>query len=473
MRPSVLSLTAVRLVLPLAVGLASCVCSPPPQFDDLADLDPSEEFPGGDTTNKLLMGSNAFISPASNLSPENEALFFSGNSWFNQSWVIAPASATTRDGLGPLYNAVSCSSCHFKDGRGRAFSNDGVSGVLMRISRPGQDADGESIPDPHYGTQLQDHAIGGVMPEGTLEVRWEERPGKYADGTSYSLRYPTYTVKDWNYGEPADDLLMSPRVATSVIGMGLLEAISEEDIEAMADPDDLDGDGISGRINWVPDIVANKKSIGRFGWKAEQPTVGQQVASAFSGDIGITTPLFPESSCASTQSVCDEQISGGEPEIDDRIFHRIEVYSQTIAVPVRRGWQSEELRRGKKVFQDLGCNSCHRASYTTGEHPTLDELSNQKIWPYTDLLLHDLGPELADNRPSYSANGREWRTAPLWGLGLVRTVNKHNHLMHDGRARGFAEAILWHGGEAEDSRAKFVQLDAEDRRKLLQFLGSL
>ena len=236
MNHSIASSIAIRMGLAFLVGLTSCVCSPP-SLSDLAEVEASEEFPGGDTTSRLLMGSNAFISPAANLTSTNEALFYAGNSWFNQSWVIAPASATTRDGLGPLYNAVSCSSCHFKDGRGRAYDGEGVSGVLMRLSVPGQLEDGAAAPDPHYGTQLQDFSIPGVEVEGKLRVEWEERVGHYADGTEYSLRYPTYTIDNWAYGEPHPELQFSPRVATSVIGMGLLEAISAEDLKAMADPE--------------------------------------------------------------------------------------------------------------------------------------------------------------------------------------------------------------------------------------------
>ena len=458
--------------LSFLVGLTSCVCSPS-FLSDLADIDPSEAFPGGETTGRVLMKSNAFISPAANLSTSNEALFYAGNSWFNQSWVIAPASATTRDGLGPLYNAVSCSSCHFKDGRGRAYDGEGVSGVLMRLSVPGLQEDGAPTPDPHYGTQLQDFAVPGVMAEGKLRVEWEERVGHYADGTEYSLRHPTYSIDHWAYGEPHPDLELSPRVATSVIGMGLLEAISLDDLKAMADPDDANDDGISGRINWVPDLLTNALSPGRFGWKAEQPTVAQQVASAFSGDIGITTEMMPQSNCTESQTACADVVSGGEPEIDARIFERLTVYTQGLAVPKRRGWDTDTIRRGKRYFQEAGCEHCHRSNYVTGDTASLKELRGQKIWPYTDLLLHDMGEELADNRASYSANGREWRTAPLWGLGLIKSVNKHNHLLHDGRARGFAEAILWHGGEAEASRERFKKLSAAQRRDLIQFLGSL
>ena len=471
-------LPLIRLILSglIVIGTLALTlyCTPGTPYP-IADLDPTEHLPGGATTNTLLMGSNAFIRPARNLSDEHEAMFYSGNSWFNQSWVEAPASAITRDGLGPLYNATSCSSCHFKDGRGKALEPEinEISGVLFRISIPGEMEDGSPMPDPVYGDQLQDFGIRGVPGEGTIHAEWEERPGQYDDGTPYSLRHPTYSILDPQYGAPSPDLMISPRVAPHVIGMGLLEAIRENDLLEIADENDADGDGISGKLNRVPNVLTGEMAPGRFGWKAEQPTVVQQASSAFSGDVGITTPLFPNKNCSPTQSECLDANEGGEPEFPERLLDRVDVYTQSVAVPVRRVWDTDEILRGKLLFNESGCASCHHPSYETGNQGAIEEMHHQKIWPYTDLLLHDMGAALADNRPSFLANGQEWRTPPLWGLGLVPTVNKHNHLLHDGRARGFAEAILWHGGEAESAQEAFKSMPSEDRDFLIQFLESL
>lgn len=466
----------MRLLL-VSIVLINCTVSCDGSGSDypVAGLDPTEIFPGGETTNRLLMGSNAFIRPASNLTPNNEAMFYSGNSWFNQSWVEAPASAQTRDGLGPLYNATSCSGCHFKDGRGRALEGSGLEplGILFRLSIPGLTEEGFVTPEPTYGDQLQPFSILHVESEAKMHVQWDEIDGKYADGTTYSLRKPTYELRDLAYGPLHENTLISPRVAPTVIGMGLLEAINDEDLLAAVDEDDLDDDGISGRVNLVWSAALQRKVIGRFGWKAEQPTVREQVAAAFSGDVGITTSLFAESNCTENQIECVEAVSGGEPELTDRILDRIEVYSQAIAVPIRREWDTQEVLRGKLLFSELNCTACHTPKYVTGESSALAEMHNQTIWPYTDLLLHDMGEGLADNRPVFGANGREWKTPPLWGLGLVPVVNKHNHLLHDGRARGFAEAILWHGGEAEASKESFRNLGRDDRDALIRFLESL
>ena len=257
-----------------------------------------------------------------------------------------------------------------------------------------------------------------------------------------------------------------------MIGLGLLEALPEARLEALADPDDEDGDGISGRINRVYDHERGETAVGRFGWKAEQPTVLQQTAGALLGDMGISSRLFREQNCTAAQTACLAAKDGGEPEIEDAILDKLVLYARTLAVPARRGADGEEVLRGKLLFGEAGCDSCHTPRHETGEG-ALPELSDQTIWPYTDLLLHDMGDALSDERPSFAAEGREWRTPPLWGLGLVRAVNGHQFLLHDGRARGFAEAILWHGGEGEAAAEAFGAMPAEDRAALLAFLESL
>ncbi|MFT6399938.1 MAG: CxxC motif-containing protein (DUF1111 family) [Bradymonadia bacterium] len=303
-------------------------------------------------------------------------------------------------------------------------------------------------------------------------MTYEEVAGQYPEGETYSLRRPVYTFDDMGYGPLHDELMFSPRVAPQMIGLGLLEAIPELRLLELADPDDADSDGISGRVNIVWDVETESMAIGRFGWKSEQPTVRQQTAGAFLGDMGLTTPLFASQDCAEVQRECADAETGGTPEVEPHLFERVVVYSSLLAVPVRRDWDDPDVLAGKRLFRDTGCASCHVASHVTGPH-WLEETSNQLIWPYTDLLLHDMGSDLSDNRPSFDATGDEWRTPPLWGIGLFEAVNNHQLLMHDGRARGVAEAILWHGGEAEDSKDEFINLSRADRALLILFVETL
>lgn len=436
-----------------------------------------EWAPGGQTTNQLLLGSGAFSAPAANLPNTHRSPFFTGNSFFNQNWVQAPASTTARDGLGPTFNARSCSGCHFKDGRGAPPAADDpeskqTSGLLFRLSIPGSGTHGEPKPDPNYGGQLQPFALADVPAEGQATLEYSTREGNYGDGTAFSLREPHYAIDDLAYGPLDDEIRISPRVAPAVAGMGLLEAIPEEAVLAHADPQDDDEDGISGRTNRVWDVDREEHVLGRFGWKAEQPTVEQQTAAAFLGDLGITSRLFPKENCPQTQAACGMQIHGGEPELADNLLDAVVFYGRTLAPPVREDWDDDEVLRGKGLFHWAGCASCHVPHFETGESD-IEELAFQSIWPYTDLLLHDMGPDLADNRPVFEADGQEWRTPPLWGIGRIEEVNGHLLLLHDGRARGFAEAILWHGGEGETAKERFRNLPSADREALLHFLASL
>ena len=446
-----------------------------PPDDGLAEVEEGEWLPGGAATNTLMLGGNAFLRPAENLSPENESLFYSGNSWFNSEFVAAPATTDTRDGLGPLQNARSCSGCHFRDGRAKPpeSPDDDPLGTLVRLSIPGTDSHGGPVAEPVYGLQLQDGGVRDIPLEGTISMTWEEVAGTYDDGTPYSLRRPILELANLGYGAMHPDTMISFRVAPHMVGLGLLEAISEDRLNRLSDPADVNNDGISGRKNVVWDVEAGTMATGRFGWKSEHPTVRTQTAGAFNGDLGITTSLLPKDDCTDSQEECLEAMSGGDPEFDDHLFDRVSLYSAAIAVPVRRVWDTEVILRGKWLFADAGCVGCHTPSHTTGPGATIPEFDGLLIWPYTDLLLHDMGPELADNRPAYAASGTEWRTPPLWGLGLVPDVNGHNNLLHDGRARGFAEAILWHGGEGERSRDAFVAMSAADRDAIVQFLESL
>ena len=414
---------------------------------------------------------NAFARPAPLLSNEEELIFGIGNSFFNLNWVTAPASTTARDGLGPVFNSRSCSGCHFKDGRGRPpiFDGEQNHGFLLRLSIAGISPNGGPNPHPIYGGQLQDRAVPDYTPEGGFTITYEEVRGEYNDGTPYSLRKPTYRFNNLAYDEMGP-VNVSPRVGQQVIGLGMLEALDESTILSFADESDLDGDGISGRANYVWDAESQTTKLGRFGWKANQPSLFQQTAGAFLGDIGITSSLFPDENCPTQE--CEDLPNGGTPEIDDEALRNVVLYVSTLAVPARRNHEDQEVLKGKILFENLGCAKCHISKMTTGPHK-IPALSNQTIRPYTDLLLHDMGKELADDREDFLATGREWRTQPLWGLGLIETVNQHTFLLHDGRARNIEEAILWHGGEAEEAKNGFKSLLKEDRDRLILFLGSL
>lgn len=433
--------------------------------------EPGEERSGGATTVDDVT-SDAFARSAPDLTREQRRAFNVGNSFFNDNWVAAPASAAGRDGLGPLFNATNCSGCHFRDGRGKPPDTVGgtLESMLIRIS---VDHNGVDQDHPVYGGQFQDKSLPGIPREGDVRITYHEIPGTYGDGTPFSLRQPTVELINLNYGPIGDHLRMSARVAPAVIGLGLLQAIPAEDILAQADPADRDGDGIRGRANLVHDLRSNALALGRFGWKAGQPTVEQQNAAAFNGDIGITSLLFAKDHTTPVQTTALAAPSGGDPELSEHKLQRVTEYVRTLAVPARRRTADPLVLRGKGLFTAMRCDSCHVADYTTGVVADLPALANQKIHPYTDLLLHDMGEGLADQRPEGQAGPRDWRTPPLWGLGLIHTVNGHDLLLHDGRARGVAEAILWHGGEATASKESFRHLPTSDREALLTFLKSL
>lgn len=439
-----------------------------------AEDDPQEAFSGGPAT-VFDVTRDAYAQIAPVIHGEREDDFFVGNAIFNRGWATAPASVPDFDGLGPLFNATNCSACHLKDGRGRppVGPDESFLGLLLRLSVPGESEHGGPVPEPTYGGQVQGSAVLGVPPEGREKVVYVEQPGAFPDGEAYSLRAPTYSVEDLGYGPMAPDTLISPRVAPGVFGLGLLELVPEEEIVARADPDDANGDGVSGRPNRVFDVRRGGLALGRFGWKANQPSLEQQAAGAFNGDVGITSSLFPVGDCTAEQAACLGAPSGGSPELGDALLASVVAYSHLLAVPARRDWATPTVRRGKTLFTTFGCTRCHTPTLHTGPSGTYPELAHATIRPYTDLLLHDMGPGLADGRPDFQATGAEWRTPPLWGMGLLHTVNKHTFLLHDGRARDAREAILWHDGEGRAARDAFAAAAKPDRDALLAFLESL
>ncbi|RMQ45739.1 putative lipoprotein [Pseudomonas cichorii] len=471
----------LRLSLVMFSALVLIACDDAPRF---TEAEPGEALSGGAATVKK-SDQNAFSMPSANLSPVRRLDFSVGNSFFRNPWVIAPSTTIARDGLGPLFNTNACQNCHIKDGRGHPpepGDSNAVS-MLVRLSIPDGPAYAEIIkrngvvPEPTYGVQLQDMAIPGVAPEGKVRVEYDPLSIRFRDGTSVELRQPTLRITQLGYGPMHPDTHASARIAPPMIGLGLLEAIPEAAILANADPDDRNDDGISGRANWVWDDVQQKVVMGRFGWKAGQPTLNQQNVHAFAGDMGLTTSLKTEDDCTPAQNSCRNAPNGngpaGEPEVSDNILRLVEFYTRNLGVPARRNVADPQVLAGKNLFFKAGCQQCHTPQFTTRADAAEPELANQVIRPYSDLLLHDMGEGLADNRTEFQANGREWRTPPLWGLGLTGTVSGHTQLLHDGRARNVMEAILWHGGEAQAAQRQVLAFDAEQRAALLAFLNSL
>lgn len=460
---------------------------------DFTKPEAGEEFPGGNATSrKSVDNANAFSNSSGNMPFKRELDFKVGNGIFRKLWVSSPSSTTSSDGLGPIFNSRSCQRCHLKDGRGHPpeanFPDDDATSMFLRLSIPPQTAEQKKqlaarrinvVPEPTYGTQLQDFSIQGIDAEGKMHIEYEDMPFTFPDGEKATLRKPSYSVSQPAYGALHRETMISPRVANPMIGLGLLEAIPEQDIRALADPEDQNGDGISGRPNEVWSLIENKVMLGRFGWKAGAPNVKEQSAAAFEGDIGISNPLARRASgdCTPKQPKCLAAINGNSAkegvEAGEKFLDLVTFYSQNLAVPRRRNVSDPDVLAGKKLFHETGCVTCHHPGFTTGELKGQPHLSGQKIWPYTDMLLHDMGEGLADNRPEGVANGREWRTPPLWGIGLTKIVNGHELFLHDGRARGLVEAILWHGGEAKASRDAFTQLTKQERAQLIAFVKSL
>ena len=454
------------------IVLAGCLlllpgCNHNPSFapaNKPSDSD-NEMLSAGQNTIFSSSGS-AFGSHFPGLNPLQDALFSTGDGNFSATFVTAPAPLNP--GLGPVYNNVSCVSCHASDGRGAAPDDGGrLASMLFRVSIPGADEHGGPLDAPGLGGQLQDKAVFGIKPEAEVTVTWVEAVKKFADSSSAALRRPVYTLSNPAYPLPAN-LLLSPRIAPPMPGLGMLEAIAEADILALADPSDADGDGISGKPNIVWSREYQRPMLGRFGWKAEAPTLLQQVAGAYNQDMGITNFIFP------TESYSSE---AGQPllpvELSDSLLYATRFYCKSLGVPVRRNHTDPDVVAGKALFAQAGCTGCHVSRFRTGTDYAYPQVSNQTIFPYTDLLLHNMGPDLADNRPAYAADGTEWRTPPLWGIGLTRTINGKLSFLHDGRARNITEAILWHGGEAEAARKAFQSMPAADRSRLLKFMDSL
>jgi CxxC motif-containing protein (DUF1111 family) len=431
----------------------------------------------------------AFSHFTANLETGDEMRFRLGNALFRQFWVASPSSTLATDGLGPFYNARSCESCHSSDGRGH--TPDGAAdatSMLLRLARPpASDAEKQALAahlalnfaDPVYGRQLQDKAVPGLAAEGRMAIAYADAPFAFPDGRIVVLRKPTYTVTDLRYGPLGADTSLSARLTPAMIGLGLIEAISDDDLRANADPDDRDHDGISGLLQQVNEGNGGTV-IGRFGWKAENASIRGQTAHAFLNDIGLSSPdlPLPDGDCTAAETDCHGRPNGeqkrlGRGEATEPVMSLVTFYAENLAVPARRKTGAAETLAGKKLFYGTGCIACHRAKYVTRRDWPQKSLSFQLIWPYSDFLLHDMGEGLADGQAVGVADGKEWRTPPLWGIGLTKDVSGHQSYLHDGRARTLEEAILWHGGEATAARDAYAHLAEQDRRRLIAFLESL
>lgn len=421
----------------------------------------------GGATTVFDVSAEAFSQAAPNLAGKAIDKHERGDEGFEDAFEADPTAEHA--GLGPVFDNVSCEACHEGDGRGRPpYSGESFNSMLFRSSVDGPGPNGGPNPVPGFGGQLQMRAIPGYSPEIQAAISYVETQGVFTDGTPFTLQVPTYTLGGMYQALPAG-VLVSPRVAPAVFGLGLLEAVPDGDLKALADPNDRNHDGISGRINYVWDQTRGRSAIGRFGWKSNQPNLFQQTAGAYNGDMGVTSRLFPAESCEGEFTGCERHA----PEVDNATVGDVAFYTQTLGVPARRNLDDPQAVQGEELFHAAGCAGCHVATLKTGTLTGVQAASHQVIHPYTDLLVHDMGPGLADNRPDFQASGSEWRTAPLWGIGLVQTVNGHTNLLHDGRARNLLEAVLWHGGEAQASRDAVLRFTAEERAALAKFVESL
>jgi len=437
----------------------------------------------GDTFTVERSDRDAYFQPAPVLDYHQMQVFFAGRGHFSRRWVVFATDGEW--GLGPTFISDRCSRCHERAGRGAPpeFADEQLLSMVVRVSIPGEGEHGGPKPHPHYGDQLQNRALQGqsfeleytgspVPQEADLYLGWKAAAAvTLADGERVSLRVPDLRIENAAFGE-MESTMTSLRIAPPVFGLGLLEAISEETIVAFAQQQKTIG--FNGRPNIVRDDVNKRMALGRFGWKANQPSLKQQIAAAAIADMGVTSDVYIEQNCPPVQTICQMQIPGNPQELIDIDWEQFEFWLRGLGVPARRDVADRNFLRGEQLFARAQCAVCHMPELTTAnEFPAFPALANQTIRPYTDLLLHDMGEALADGRPDFQAGPRDWRTPPLWGLGLSKIVNGSTALLHDGRARNVIEAILWHGGEAQVSRDAFANMPREDRDALVYFVESI
>jgi len=494
----------VRIILLISLSFSACITLPGCNDLDLSSsnkiptYDSAEALPGGETS----VSSRPFPSlekPANNLANDLKPMFHAGKALARQPWIKAPTVTKARDGLGPIYNARTCMACHIKGGKGHIsgasipLSSELLNmSTLIRVSIAGKDQTKGAVPHTYYGDQIQAQSISlahqlrhsqtdknlahNVAPEAYAQINWTEVPFSYPDGSIVRLRKPNVEFNNLGYGPIGKNTLIGLRLAPSINGMGLIELIPQSDIDALADENDSDSNGVSGRVNQVWDVQLKQTRPGRFGLKSNKPTLTMTVAAAFANDLGISNTLFPSQPCTSLQVSCNEQLNGDDQngvELSSKLLSMVIDFNRNLAPLKRKNFTSKNNQAGRELFYKIECSACHNPSFVTSKSEKNAHLGNQKIWPYSDFLLHDMGPKLSDNRPDFLASGSEWRTPPLWGIGVMKAVSGSTSLLHDGRANTVEEAILWHGGEAEKVTQSFINLPIEKRQQLMLFVNSL
>ncbi len=383
-----------------------------------------------------------------------------GRELFITQWTPANEGRVLFDGVGPLFNANSCTQCHSAEGRQPIYAADGElsDAILFRLGNKQGQA------HAYYGEQMQHHSIHpSILTEGKMKYYSTAA----TDATPAGMRF-AFTPTDAN--QPLGDTAFSGRISPQLVGMGLLDLIPDANIVAAADPDDRNQDGISGRVHWVNE--GKQQKVGRFGWKAINTSLRIQNANAMSQDMGLTTSVFMDPNCTTNQPICWTAANGGTPEVSDSGLEAVTDFMTALAVPERRTGDLQTFNKGANLFAQVGCASCHTPKQKTGDSVRFPLLSQQTIYPYTDLLLHNMGAGLDDGVKEKQAESFEWRTPPLWGIGIVAR-NPEARFLHDGRASSLTEAILWHGGEAETTKMRFKQLPAEQKETLLTFLRGI
>ena len=419
-----------------------------------------------------------YAQPVSGLDAAQMRLFDDGLRQFRAPWTVFPR-ADGEWGLGPYFHANSCAGCHVNVGRGAVdeASSRPVFQLLVRLSVQHPQRSGATAPHPAYDGQLQPFSIFGpttepISGEADVHVAWEPHKIVLADGDEILLRRPKLTIVNAKFGELNPQVMTSLRNTPALFGLGYLDAVPEADILALAEAQKALG--FNGRPNYVADDSTGRPRLGRFGWKANQPSISQQVAAAHLGDMGITSSLYPDDDCTGTEVQClNFGYKKGKPELTDAAWQAVNHFMAATDVPRPRHVDEAQVRRGGQLFREMNCAVCHVPELKTGKYDPLPALEGRRFHAYTDLLLHDMGDALADGRPDFRAGGRDWRTAPLWGIGVSARVNGSVDLLHDGRARDVTEAILWHGGEAQGARDGFAKLRREDRDALVAFVNSL
>ncbi len=451
----------------------------------------STALAAADTASATIEPNAVYLQPMHGLSADDLRQFRAGETMFRTVWLVFPAMPVQNNwqymrprggyawGLGPTFLANSCMTCHVQAGHGKTLerTNGTVFQQLLRLSLPGETPHGGPLPHPNYGGQLQVFdAISADRQqvrqgEADVFVDWQADTVALADGDRVELRRPRVRIESLSFGPLGETVMTSLRNAPSIFGLGYLEAVSEDDILRIAEAQKAVG--LNGRPNYVRDDVHDRSALGRFGWKSNQPSVRQQIAAAFLNDMGITSSLYPKQNCPPVQTYCKAAPPGDTAELFADEFDDLTFWALALDAPPRRDRDRADIQRGEKLFEQARCAQCHQPQLKTSATAPFPALAGRVFHPYTDLLLHDMGEGLADGRPDFKAGPRDWRTAPLWGIGLSRQVNGSTNLLHDGRARTVTEAILWHGGEAQSARDAFARFDRADRDALVAFVNSL